>query len=61
MDTHSDILSRKQAAAFLGICINTLDCQDIPRTKIGRRVFFKREVLHKWIDDHTEKTKRVKT
>jgi predicted DNA-binding transcriptional regulator AlpA len=58
--TSSEILSRKQAAEFLGICRNTLDRQDIPRTKIGRRVLYKREVLKKWIDDHTEKEKRGK-
>jgi predicted DNA-binding transcriptional regulator AlpA len=56
----ADILSRKEAAAFLGICRNTLDRLDIPRTKIGRRVMFKRQVLNKWIDDHTEKAKKDK-
>ena len=60
METNTDILSRKQAAAFLGICRNTLDRLDIPRTKIGRRVMFKRDELKKWIDDHTEKSKRGK-
>ena len=52
------ILSRKQAAQFLGICLTTLDRLDIPRTKVRHRVMFKREVLNKWIDDHTEKTGR---
>jgi len=57
---NATILSRKQAAAFLGVCRNTLDRLDIPKTKIGRRVLYKREVLDKWIDDHTEKRKRGK-
>ena len=56
--TGYDILSRKQAAQFLGICLTTLDRLDIPRTKVRHRVMFKREVLNKWIDDHTEKTGR---
>jgi len=56
--TVHDILSRKQAAQFLGICLTTLDRLDIPRTKVRHRVMFKREVLNKWIDDHTEKTGR---
>jgi len=55
-----DILSRKEAAAFLGICMTTLDNLDIPRTKIGRRVMFRRDVLNKWIIEHTENTKKVK-
>ena len=50
----SDVLSRKQAAVFLGICLTTLDRLDIPRTKIRRRVMYKRAVLEKWLDDHTE-------
>jgi hypothetical protein len=54
----SGILSRKQAAQFLGVCLTTLDRLDIPRTKIRNRVMFKREVLNKWIDDHTEKAGR---
>jgi excisionase family DNA binding protein len=55
-----NILSRREAAAYLGICRTTLDSLDIPRTKIGRRVMFKREVLNKWIDAHTEKGKGAK-
>ena len=60
MEQNTDIFSRKQAAVFLGVCENTLDRLDIPRTKIGRRVMFKREVLNKWVDDHTEKTRKAK-
>jgi predicted DNA-binding transcriptional regulator AlpA len=55
-----DILSRREAAIFLGICRTTLDRLDIPRTKVGRRVMYKREVINKWLDDHTEKSKKVK-
>jgi hypothetical protein len=55
METDSDILSRKQAAVFLGICKTTLDRLDIPRTKIRRRVMYKRDILRKWLDEHTEK------
>ena len=60
MEGNAEILSRREAAIFLGICRNTLDRLDIPRTKIGRRVLFKRDVLNKWIDAHTEKAKKEK-
>ena len=50
----SEILSRKQAAIFLGICLTTLDRLGIPKTRIRHRVMYKRDVLSKWIDDHTE-------
>jgi len=53
----SDILSRREAAEYLGICRATLDRLDIPKTRIRHRVMFKRDVLKKWIDDHTEKNK----
>ena len=63
MDNNSEtveILSRRKAAAFLGICLTTLDRLDIPKTKIRHRVLYKRDVLIKWINDHTEKAKKVK-
>jgi len=53
----ADILTRKEAAAFIGVCQNTLDKLDIPKTKVRRRVFYKIDELNKWIDDHTEKKK----
>jgi hypothetical protein len=49
-----EILSRKQAAKFLGICLTTLDRLDIPRTRIRHRVMYKLGVLSKWVDDNTE-------
>ena len=55
-----DVLSRREAAALLGICKATLDRLDIPRTRIRHRVMYKRDVINKWIDDHTEKAKRGK-
>jgi len=51
------ILSRREAAEYLGICRATLDRLDIPKTRIRHRVLYKREVLNKWINDHTEKSK----
>ena len=54
----SDILSRRQAAEFLGICRTTLDRLDIPRIKIRRRVLFKREILLQWLDEHTDNVDR---
>ena len=50
----ADILSRKQAAAFLGLCLTTLDRLNIPRIKVRKRVLYKRAVLEKWLDEHTE-------
>jgi len=54
------MLSRRDTALFLGICRTTLDRLGIPKTMIGHRVMYKREVLNKWIDDHTEKERQGK-
>ncbi|MDR1838247.1 MAG: helix-turn-helix domain-containing protein [Treponema sp.] len=55
-----EILSRREAAAYLGICKATLDRLGIPRTKIGKRIMYKLDVLKKWVDDHTESKKKGK-
>ncbi len=56
-----DVLSRREAAQYLGICKATLDrLDDLPKTRIRHRVMFKRNVLNKWIDEHTDKSKRTK-
>ena len=56
----TDLLSRKQTAAFLGVCLTTLDRLDIPRTRIRHRVMFKRGVLNRWIDEQTEGKRKGK-
>ena len=61
METTVDILSRKETAKMLGICLTTLDRLNIPRTMLRHRVMYKRDVLSKWIDEHTEKSKKRKT
>ena len=53
-----DIFSRKDTTKLLGICLTTLDRLDIPQTKVRHRVFFKRDVINKWLDDHTEKNRK---
>jgi len=56
----SDILSRKETAELLGICLTTLDRLDIPKTRIRHRVMFRRGIINKWIDEQTEGKKRGK-
>jgi hypothetical protein len=53
----TDVLSRKEAAVYLRVCKTTLDRLDIPRTRIRRRVVFKKAVLDAWIDEHTAQSK----
>ena len=48
-----NILSRKQAANFLGVCKTTLDRMEIPRAKIRRRVLYRQSVLMQWLEENT--------
>jgi len=61
MDTAitQDILSRKQAAQFLGVCLTTLDRLDIPRTQVRKRVLFRKTTLEKWLEKQERVEKRV--
>jgi hypothetical protein len=49
-----EILDRKTAAIYLHICKTTLDRLDIPRTKIRRRVLYRKDILDKWLVENTE-------
>ena len=49
-----NVLSRKEAADFLGICKTTLDRMGIPRTKVRRRVLYRQSVLIQWLEKNTE-------
>jgi len=48
-----NVLSRKQASKFLGVCVTTLDRMDIPRTKVRRRVLYRQSVLLEWLEKNT--------
>ena len=52
-----EILSRKKAAASLGVCLTTLDRLNIPKTKIRHRVMYRRDLLDRWLVEQTEKAK----
>jgi hypothetical protein len=49
------LLNRSEAAMFLGIGLNTLGGLNIPKTRIRRRVLYRRDILEKWVKEHTEK------
>ncbi len=55
-----EVLSRKKAAAFLGVCLTTLDRLNIPRTRVRHRVLYRRDVLDRWVVEQTESGKKGK-
>ncbi|GHV64388.1 hypothetical protein AGMMS49587_16670 [Spirochaetia bacterium] len=51
----SGVLTRKEAASFLKVCVTTLDrIEDLPRVKIRRGVRFRRSDLDKWLDRQSQ-------
>jgi excisionase family DNA binding protein len=43
------VMSRAQAAAYIGIGKSTLDRLNIPKIQIRRRVLFQKETIDKWL------------
>ena len=56
MTTNKEVLSRKDAAAYIGIGLSTLDRLNIPKIQIRRRVLFKKEAIDKWLLSQQTKT-----
>jgi hypothetical protein len=54
-----EILSRREAASYLGICLTLLDRSSIPRSKIGKRVLFQKSVLNKYLEEQTVATQPI--
>ena len=50
-----EVMSRTEAAAYIGIGKSTLDRLDIPKIQIRRRVLFKKEAIDKWLAQNTTK------
>jgi excisionase family DNA binding protein len=44
-----EVMSRKEAAEFLGVGMSTLDRLDIPKIKIRKRVLFRKQALDEWL------------
>jgi hypothetical protein len=57
--TSNEVLSRRQTAQFLGICITTLDRLNIPRTQIRKRVLYRKATLDSWLEKQEQVEKRV--
>jgi len=44
-----EVMSRREAAAYIGIGKSTLDRLNIPKIQIRRRVLFQKETIDKWL------------
>ena len=54
-----EILTRKEAAVYLSVCVITLDKLPIPRIKTGRCVRFKKSIIDSWLEEQSKPKKAV--
>jgi hypothetical protein len=54
-----EVLSRKQAACYLGICLTTLSRLNIPHAQIRKRVMYRKTTLDSWLAKQERMEKRV--
>lgn len=50
-----DVMSRTEAAQYLGVCKTTLDRLNIAKTQIRRRLLYRKEVLDQWLKVNTKR------
>jgi hypothetical protein len=55
IDSSDVVLSRREAAAHLKICLATLHKLSIPKLKICRRTFYRPSDIERWIAHHVIK------
>ena len=49
-----EVMSRKEAAAYIGIGKSTLDRLNIPKVQIRRRILYKKADIDKWLSQKTQ-------
>ncbi|GBR76093.1 helix-turn-helix MerR-family like proteins [Candidatus Termititenax persephonae] len=54
-DNVSEVLTRRQAAGYLKICLNNIDLLPIPRVRIGRSVRFRKADIDTWLEQTAAK------
>ena len=55
-----EVLTRKEAASLIRVCLASFDKLHLPCFKVGRRVFYRKSTLDTWIAD-SEQPKEVHT
>jgi predicted DNA-binding transcriptional regulator AlpA len=53
--SNETVLSRREAAAYLKVCLSTLYKLSIPKVKICRRTFYRPSDIERWIAHHVVK------
>jgi len=53
------LLNRSRAAKFLNIGLSALGKLNVPKTRIRKRILYRRDILEKWVKENTEKKSRA--
>ncbi|MCL2722096.1 MAG: helix-turn-helix domain-containing protein [Treponema sp.] len=53
-----EVLTRKEAASLIRVCLTSLDKMRLPVVRIGRRVFYRKTTLEAWLsaNEHIKQT-----
>jgi hypothetical protein len=49
-----EVLTRKEAASLIRVCLTSLDKMHLPVIRIGRRVFYRKSTLEAWLSDNEQ-------
>jgi hypothetical protein len=49
-----EVLTRKEAASLVRVCLTSLDKMRLPVIRIGRRVFYRKATLENWLATHEQ-------
>jgi hypothetical protein len=55
LDNVAEVLTRRQTAAFLKICLNNLDTLPIAKVRIGRSVRYRMADIQAWLEQTVAK------
>jgi len=55
-----EVLTRKEAASLIRVCLTSLDKMRMPVVRIGRRVFYRKTTLEAWLSAN-EQIKQTNT
>jgi hypothetical protein len=49
-----EVLTRKESATMLRVCLTSFDRIHLPAIRIGRRVFYRKATLENWLATHEQ-------
>jgi hypothetical protein len=50
----AELLTRKESATMLRVCLTSFDRMCLPVIRIGRRVFYRKATLENWLATHEQ-------